>query len=188
MDHKLIDLVEQDNLKKEVPEFEIGDTVDVHTKILEGDKERIQVFTGTVIARAGAGMRETFTVRRIVAGEGVEEIHVLQYKVAIGTHPAGGDEHTIGASRHGHRCHQGAPASGVADVGKDGIGDAPRAEDAMLWRGDGDSEQGVQVGRPADAFGDDPGLAHRDRLEPLGLVREQDGGLLGTQQSGNLVE
>ena len=50
----------------------IGDTVDVHTKILEGNKERIQIFNGVVIARAGSGSRETFTVRRIVAGEGVE--------------------------------------------------------------------------------------------------------------------
>lgn len=59
-------------MKTEVPQFEIGDTVDVHTKILEGDKERIQVFSGTVIARSGSGSREMFTVRRIVAGEGVE--------------------------------------------------------------------------------------------------------------------
>jgi large subunit ribosomal protein L19 len=58
---------------KETPmQFEIGDTVDVHTKILEGEKERIQIFSGTVIARSGAGIHETFTVRRIVAGEGVE--------------------------------------------------------------------------------------------------------------------
>ena len=59
-------------MKAEMPQFEIGDTVDVHTKILEGEKERIQIFNGTVIARAGEGLRETFTVRRIVAGEGVE--------------------------------------------------------------------------------------------------------------------
>jgi large subunit ribosomal protein L19 len=59
-------------MKSEVPFFEIGDTVDVHTKILEGNKERIQIFTGTVIARSGGGSREMFTVRRIVAGEGVE--------------------------------------------------------------------------------------------------------------------
>lgn len=72
MSQKILELVEKSSLKSEVPEFEIGDTVDVHTKILEGDKERIQVFTGTVIARSGAGTREMFTVRRIVAGEGVE--------------------------------------------------------------------------------------------------------------------
>lgn len=69
---ELIDLVDKDSLKDEPPVFDIGDTVDVHTKILEGEKERIQVFTGTVIARSGSGMNETFTVRRIVAGEGVE--------------------------------------------------------------------------------------------------------------------
>jgi large subunit ribosomal protein L19 len=68
----LLNAVEQSCMKSEVPFFEIGDTVDVHTKILEGNKERIQVFTGTVIARSGGGSREMFTVRRIVAGEGVE--------------------------------------------------------------------------------------------------------------------
>ena len=72
MSRQLIDVVEQDSLKDEVPHFEIGDTVEVHTKILEGEKERIQVFTGTVIARSGSGTREMFTVRRIVANEGVE--------------------------------------------------------------------------------------------------------------------
>ena len=72
MSQQLIDLVEQDSLKDEIPHFEIGDTVEVHTKILEGEKERIQVFTGTVIARSGSGTREMFTVRRIVANEGVE--------------------------------------------------------------------------------------------------------------------
>ena len=72
MDSRLIDLVDKTCLKPEIPDFEIGDTVDVHTKILEGEKERIQVFSGTVIARSGSGTREMFTVRRIVAGEGVE--------------------------------------------------------------------------------------------------------------------
>ena len=55
-----------------MPKFEIGDTVDVHCRILEGDKERIQIFNGVVIARSGSGTREMFTVRRIVQGEGVE--------------------------------------------------------------------------------------------------------------------
>jgi large subunit ribosomal protein L19 len=66
------ELVEKQKLPAEPPQFEIGDTVDVHTKILEGEDERIQIFTGTVIARSGSGLREMFTVRRIVAGEGVE--------------------------------------------------------------------------------------------------------------------
>lgn len=69
---ELLNAVEQPSLKTEVPVFEVGDTVDVHTKILEGTKERVQIFTGTVIARSGSGTREMFTVRRIVAGEGVE--------------------------------------------------------------------------------------------------------------------
>ena len=72
MSQELMNLVEQTSMKKEVPDFEIGDTVDVHTKILESEKERTQVFSGTVIARSGSGTREMFTVRRIVAGEGVE--------------------------------------------------------------------------------------------------------------------
>jgi len=72
MSQQILDLVEKPVLKTEVPKFAIGDTVDVHTKILEGDKERIQVFTGVVIARSGSGSREMFTVRRMVANEGVE--------------------------------------------------------------------------------------------------------------------
>ncbi len=72
MSQQLMELVEKTSLKQEPPQFEIGDTVDVHTKILEGEKERIQVFNGVVIARRGSGTRETFTVRRIVQGEGVE--------------------------------------------------------------------------------------------------------------------
>ncbi len=72
MSQDIMNLVEKSSLREDPIEFSIGDTVDVHTKILEGNKERIQVFTGTVIARSGGGSREMFTVRRIVAGEGVE--------------------------------------------------------------------------------------------------------------------
>jgi large subunit ribosomal protein L19 len=72
MSQQILELVEKSSLKSEVPNFSVGDTVDVHTKILEGDKERIQVFTGVVIGRSGSGSREMFTVRRIVANEGVE--------------------------------------------------------------------------------------------------------------------
>jgi large subunit ribosomal protein L19 len=63
--------------KEKMPEFDIGDQVDVHQRILEGQKERIQIFAGTVIARRGSGMRQTFTVRRIVQGEGVERTFPL---------------------------------------------------------------------------------------------------------------
>ncbi|HBV66157.1 MAG: 50S ribosomal protein L19 [Rubripirellula sp.] len=72
MSQAIMELVEKTSLKENPPEFEIGDTVDVHLKILEGNKERVQVFTGVVIARSGSGSREMFAVRRIVAGEGVE--------------------------------------------------------------------------------------------------------------------
>jgi large subunit ribosomal protein L19 len=72
MSHEILKLVEKTSLKAEVPQFDVGDTVDVHTRILEGEDERIQIFSGTVISRSGSGSREMFSVRRIVAGEGVE--------------------------------------------------------------------------------------------------------------------
>ena len=72
MSQQLMNLVEKTSMKEKVPQFEIGDTVDVHCRILEGEKERIQIFNGVVIARSGSGTREMFTVRRIVQGEGVE--------------------------------------------------------------------------------------------------------------------
>jgi large subunit ribosomal protein L19 len=64
-------------LKKELPDFQVGDTVGVHCRIIEGDKERTQIFTGTVISRRGAGISEMFTVRRIVNNEGVERTFPL---------------------------------------------------------------------------------------------------------------
>ncbi|MEM9410654.1 MAG: 50S ribosomal protein L19 [Planctomycetota bacterium] len=72
MSQQIMDLVDKANLKENAPEFEIGDSVDVHCLIHEGEKKRTQVFSGTVIARSGGGSREMFTVRRIVAGQGVE--------------------------------------------------------------------------------------------------------------------
>ncbi len=75
MINRFIESVEKDHLRNEnTPQFEIGDTVDVHTRIVEGEKERVQVFSGTVIMRRGRGINETFTVRRIVNNEGVERI------------------------------------------------------------------------------------------------------------------
>src|SRR5262245_33346552 len=72
MQNQLMETVEQSSMKASVPKFEIGDTVDVHVRILEGEKERIQIFNGVVIARSGTQTREMFVVRRIVQGEGVE--------------------------------------------------------------------------------------------------------------------
>ena len=72
MQNSLLELVEQASMKPKIPHFEIGDTVDVHVRILEGEKERTQIFNGVVIARSGSKTREMFVVRRIVQGEGVE--------------------------------------------------------------------------------------------------------------------
>ena len=78
MSQEILEKVEAASCKVDAPEFEVGDTVDVHTRILEGDKERVQIFNGVVIARSGSGTREMFTVRRIVAGEGVERKFPIQ--------------------------------------------------------------------------------------------------------------
>jgi large subunit ribosomal protein L19 len=73
----IIDTIEAGQLKKDIPDFKVGDTVRVHAKIIEGDKERIQVFEGAVISRANGGNRATFTVRKISYGVGVERIFPL---------------------------------------------------------------------------------------------------------------
>lgn len=70
----IVDAIEKEQMKKNVPLFSVGDQVDVSVKIIEGEKERIQVFSGVVIAKNGGGYKETFTVRRIVQGEGVERV------------------------------------------------------------------------------------------------------------------
>jgi large subunit ribosomal protein L19 len=75
--HDLIASIEQEQMKADIPPFNVGDTLDVGVTIREAGKERVQVFTGTCIARKGAGIRETFTVRRIVQGEGVERVFPL---------------------------------------------------------------------------------------------------------------
>jgi len=78
MSHPTIQQVEKEEAGgKKRPDFQVGDTVDVHVKIVEGENERVQVFRGTVLARKGKGVRETFTVRRIVQGEGIERIFPL---------------------------------------------------------------------------------------------------------------
>lgn len=84
---ELLDAVENKCLKKNIPHFEVGDTVNVHCKIKEGDKERIQIFTGTVIAIRGRGINRTFTVRRIVGDEGVERIFPLHSPNVVDVQP-----------------------------------------------------------------------------------------------------
>ena len=70
----ILDSVVQDQIKSDVPRMDIGDTVNVHFRIVEGDKERIQVFQGVLIGRKGAGINESMTVRRLVDGSGVERV------------------------------------------------------------------------------------------------------------------
>ena len=74
MNQDLLKKIEASSLRNEPINFSVGDTVKVHVKVVEGDKERIQVFAGIVIARRGSGVNESFTVRRISYGEGVERV------------------------------------------------------------------------------------------------------------------
>jgi large subunit ribosomal protein L19 len=75
--NQVIDVIEKEQQKSDVTPFSVGDSVRVHTRVVEGDKERIQIFAGLVIARKGRGLNETFTVRRISYGEGVERVFPL---------------------------------------------------------------------------------------------------------------
>jgi large subunit ribosomal protein L19 len=77
MNQALQDKIESEQYRKDAAQFAVGDSVKVHTKVVEGDKERIQIFSGVVIGRRGHGLNETFTVRRISYGEGVERIFPL---------------------------------------------------------------------------------------------------------------
>lgn len=77
MRNSMIEHVENQHLKPDLPRIDVGDTVDVHCRIVEGEKQRIQVFTGVVISTKGTGMNQAITVRRIVANEGVERIFPL---------------------------------------------------------------------------------------------------------------
>lgn len=75
--HQSIQKLEQKQLKKSPDDFHVGDTVRIHTRIIEGEKERIQIFTGTVIARKGTGLSETFSVHRVAYGTGMERVFLL---------------------------------------------------------------------------------------------------------------
>ncbi len=75
--NQVIDIIDREQQKGDLTPFSAGDTVRVHTRVVEGDKERIQIFAGVVIGRKGRGLNETFTVRRISYGEGVERVFPL---------------------------------------------------------------------------------------------------------------
>jgi large subunit ribosomal protein L19 len=77
MNQALLDKIEAEQFRKNSADFGVGDSVRVHTKVVEGDKERIQIFSGVVIGRRGRGLNEMFTVRRISYGEGVERVFPL---------------------------------------------------------------------------------------------------------------
>jgi large subunit ribosomal protein L19 len=77
MNQALLEKIEAEQFRKDKAEFGVGDSVRVHTKVIEGDKERIQIFSGVVIGKRGRGLNETFTVRRISYGEGVERVFPL---------------------------------------------------------------------------------------------------------------
>jgi len=77
MNQALLDKIQSAQFRKDDAKFNVGDSVKVHTKVVEGDKERIQIFSGVVIGKRGRGLNETFTVRRISYGEGVERIFPL---------------------------------------------------------------------------------------------------------------
>ncbi len=77
MNQALLDKIQSAQFRKDAAKFGVGDSVRVHTKVVEGDKERIQIFSGVVIGKRGRGLNETFTVRRISYGEGVERIFPL---------------------------------------------------------------------------------------------------------------
>ncbi|MCD8062859.1 MAG: 50S ribosomal protein L19, partial [Akkermansiaceae bacterium] len=75
----IINKIEQEQLKADVTPFNVGDTIKVHTRVIEGGKERIQIFQGIVIAKRGSGINEAFTVRKISYGEGVERVFPLHH-------------------------------------------------------------------------------------------------------------
>ena len=77
MTHKLISEINQASLRSDIPAFRVGDSVRVHVKVVEGNKSRVQVFAGVVVARVGSGVAETFTVRKLSYGTGVERTFPL---------------------------------------------------------------------------------------------------------------
>jgi large subunit ribosomal protein L19 len=77
MSQQVLDKLQEKQLKKDLPEFNVGDTISVHTRIIEGDKERVQVFTGTVIGRSGKGLSETVNIHRVAFNVGMERVFYL---------------------------------------------------------------------------------------------------------------
>lgn len=112
----IISKIDSEQIKKDVAPFRVGDTIKVHTRVIEGDKERIQIFAGIVIARKGSGLNEAYTVRKISYGEGVERVFPLHSpKVAKIEVIKSGKVRR--ARLHYLRGRQGKEAMSVKDVG-----------------------------------------------------------------------
>jgi large subunit ribosomal protein L19 len=112
----IISKIDSEQLKKDVPQFRVGDSVKVHTRVVEGDKERIQIFAGIVISHKGTGLNEAFTVRKISYGEGVERVFpVHSPKVAKVEVTKSGKVRR--ARLHYLRGRQGKEAMSVKDAG-----------------------------------------------------------------------
>jgi large subunit ribosomal protein L19 len=112
----IISKIDAEQLKKDVPQFRVGDSVKVHTRVVEGDKERIQIFAGIVISHKGTGLNEAFTVRKISYGEGVERVFPLHSpKVAKVEVTKSGKVRR--ARLHYLRGRQGKEAMSVKDAG-----------------------------------------------------------------------
>jgi large subunit ribosomal protein L19 len=122
----IISKIDSEQLKKDLPTFRVGDTVKVHTRVVEGDKERIQIFAGIVISHKGTGLNEAFTVRKISYGEGVERVFpVHSPKVAKVEVTKSGKVRR--ARLHYLRGRQGKEAMSVKEMGYQ----APEAAEAV---------------------------------------------------------
>lgn len=133
MTNRILQKVEQPHLKKELLKFSVGDTVDVATRIIEGEKERVQVFSGVVIMRKGAGINETFTVRRIVNNEGVERIFPVHSPfISKVTVKRSGDTRRAKLFYLRDRVGKATRLTEKRKVAKEGAGDSASAEKGEL--------------------------------------------------------
>jgi len=132
--NQVVEKIGRSSMKEKVDRFEVGDTVDVHVRIVEGEKERVQVFTGTVIARRGGGIGESFTVRRVVQGVGVERAFPMHSpkveRVVVkrqGRVRRGKLYYLRGRTGKGMRLGDRYPGGQMSKLADEGAGGAPRA-------------------------------------------------------------
>jgi large subunit ribosomal protein L19 len=128
-----VEAIEKEGLRDDLPEFAVGDNVNVTIKVVEGDRERTQVFAGTVISKKGSGLRRTFTVRKIIQGEGVERVFPLYSPSIV----------AIEVSRQGH-----VRRSKLYYL-RDRVGKATKVKEALLGGEQADAEESPREG-PAE--------------------------------------